>query len=247
MVNAFQTSVPSQLAPGIEGGWADFNPSVSLLPPQNGDITDPTYTAWKVAPSGVIVGRFAFADTTTGLVSSANPGTGAMWSTTAPGRIRYGFVQRDQFTLITPYLGGDSVSLFGGQDVTLLSRCGVWAKFAAGAAVGSFIFASFADGSCIAGATNTPPTTTFLASTTNGSANLTAVGAGAVAGQPISGTGIPAGTYLVSVSGTTAVMSANATATNAGITVTANTAALTDFRVLSLAAAGELAKISVWG
>lgn len=247
MPNTFQTSVNSYLAPFVEGGWVGANPHVSMLPPQNGDLSDAASPAWKVGTLGAIVGRFAFADVVTGLVTSAHPGTGVVFNAAQAGRVRVGFVQRDQDALITPYLGGDTMALFSGQIITLLTRGDVAAKFAAGAAVGSFVFASFADGSAIAGATNTPPTTTFLATTSNGTPNLTAVGAGAVAGQPISGTGIPAGTILVSVSGNTAVMSANATATNAGITVTATTAALTDWRVDSLSAAGELSKISVWG
>lgn len=249
MVNTFQTSVSSYLAPGVEGGWADANPHVSLVPPQNGDITDATYTAWKVGTTGAIVGRFAFADTTTGLVTSANPGTGAMFNATQAGRVRLGFVQRDQFALITPYLGGDTMQLFAGQDITLQSRASVWAKFAAGAAIGSFVFASYADGSCVAGATNSPPTATGVTVSMNNSTTITAVAGGTlVPGQPVSGAGIPAGAYVVSVNGSTAVLSAATTGGVAtGVAVTQTTAALTDFRVDSLSAAGELSKISVRG
>lgn len=60
------------------------------------------------------------------------------------------------------------------------------------------------------------------ADTTNTNATLTNVSstAGVVAGQRITGTGIPANTLVVSKTATTIVMSAAATATNAGITVT---------------------------
>lgn len=247
----FQKSVNAYLAPGVVGGWASANPHVSLLQPNSGDLSDPTSGSWRVDAAGAIVGNFAFADVVTGLVSNVNPGTGALFtegSSGSPGRIRVGFVQRDQVSLITPYLGSDTLAVQPGFGITLITRGDVWAKFAAGAAVGSFVFASYADGSPVAGATSTAPTTTFAATTTNGSPNLTAVGAGAVAGQPISGTGIPAGTYLVSVNTAagTAVMSANATASGSP-TVTATTAAPTPYRVDSLAAAGDIAKISVWG
>lgn len=247
----FQKSVNAYLAPGIVGGWASANPHVSSLQPNNGDLSDPTSGSWRVGAAGAIVGNFAFADVVTGLVTSSNPGTGALFtegSSGAPGRVRVGFVQRDQVSLITPYLGSDTLAVQPGFGITLITRGDVWAKFAAGAAVGSFVFASYADGSPVAGATSTAPTTTFAATTTNGSPNLTSVGAGAVAGQPITGTGIPAGTYLVSVNTAagTAVMSQNATASGA-ITVTATTAAPTSYRVDSLAAAGDIAKISVWG
>ena len=245
----FQTSVRQYLAPGVEGGWASANPHVSLLQPNAGDLSDANAASWRVGASGAIIGRFAFADTLTGLVTSAHPGTGANFTSGAsgtPGRIRHGFVQRDNIVLITPYLGGESNVVPAGVGITLLSRGDVWGRFAAGAAIGSFVFASFADGSLIAGATSTSATTTYSVTTTSGSPNLTAVGAGAAAGQPVTGTGIPAGAYIVSVSGTTAVMSANATASGT-VTATASTGLLTEFRVDSLAAAGDIAKISVWG
>lgn len=249
--DGFQTSVNRYLAPGVKGGWASANPHVSLLPPTTGDLSDGTNASWRVGATGAIVGNFAFADTTTGLVTSQNPGTGALFTSGASGtvgRLRLGFVQRDQTALITTYLDGDTQTIFSGQGVTLLNKGDVWAQFAAGAAVGSFVFASYADGSAIAGSTSTPPTATGVTATTNSTVNLTAVTGGTlVPGQPVSGTGIPAGAYIVSVSGTTAVLSAAATASGAGIAITQTTAALTDWRVDSLAAANDIAKISVWG
>ena len=245
----FQTEVNRYLAPGVKGGWASANPHASLLQANNGDLgeTASPIAVWMVGEAGVIIGQFAFADTVTGEVTSSSPG-GALMTSTAAGTVRVGFVQRDQFALITPYMAGSGVTLFEGQPVTLLAAGDVWAEFAAGAAMGSFVFASYADGSAVAGATSTPPTTTFSVTTANGSPNLTAVGAGAVAGQPITGTGIPAGTRLISVDTVagTAVMSANATATGT-VTATATTAAPTSYRVDSVAAAGDIAKISVQG
>ncbi len=247
-MTAFQTSVNAQIAPGVVGGWASANPHVSLLQPNNGDLADPTSGSWKVGTLGAIIGNFAFADVVTGLVTSANPGTGAQVTATTAGRVRVGFVQRDQLSLITAYLGGDTLAIQVGLGVTLLAAGDVFAKFAAGAAVGSFVFASMIDGAPVAGATSTAPTTTVAVTTANTSTALTSVGAGAYAGMPISGTGIPAGAYLVSVNATagTAVLSAAATATGA-ITATITTAAPTPWRVDSLAAAGDIAKISVWG
>ncbi len=249
----FQNTTPrAYLAPGVEGGWASANPHVSLLQPNTGDLSEPNAASWKVGAGGVIVGRFAFADYVTGLVTSAHPGTGATYTpgfTGQPGRVRAGFVQRDQVALITTWLGETGNIVQPGTGITLLSHGDVWARFAAGAAVGSFVFASFADGSAIAGATSTAPTATGVtATTTSGSPNLTAVAGGTlVPGQPVSGTGIPAGAYIVSVSGATAVLSANATASGTGVAITQTTALLTSFRVDSLAANGDIAKISVWG
>lgn len=243
----FQRTVNAHLAPGVKGGWVSANPHYSLIQPNNGDLADPTSGSWRVGVLGALVANFAFADTVTGLVTSAHPGTGTVETATAPGRIRVGFVQRDQFALITQYLGSDTLSLFSGQGVSLISRGDVWAQFAGGAAVGSFVFASYADGSPVAGATATPPTGSAVTVTnTSGQPTLT-VTAGTVpaVGSPLTGTGVPAGAYVVSVAGNVVTMSANSTA---GVTsVTPTTAVLTDYRVDSLAAAGEIAKISVRG
>jgi hypothetical protein len=58
--------------------------------------------------------------------------------------------------------------------------------------------------------------------TTSASNQLTSVAAtaGIVAGQGVSGTGIPAGTTVSSIAGTTVTMSANATATGSAVAVT---------------------------
>lgn len=246
---AFQNTVRRYIAPGVKGGWASANPHASLLQSNNGDLSETAspIAAWMVGAAGVIVGQFAFADTVTGLVTSAAP-SGVVVTTTAAGTVRVGFVQRDQFALITPYMAGSGVTLFQGQPVTLLAAGDVWAEFLSGASIGQFVFASYANGAAIAGNTSTPPTTTFSATTTNGSANLTAVGAGAAVGQPIAGAGIPAGTRLTAYNAVagTATMSANATA-SATVTVTGDTAAPTRYRVMSVAASGEIAKISTQG
>lgn len=244
----FQTSVNAQIAPGIKGGWASANPHASTLQPNTGDPALPNFVSWTVGEGGVIVGQFAFADTTSGEVTSAHPGTGAVQTASAVGPVKVGFVQRDQLVVITPYLAGYGDTLFEGQGVTLLSKGDVWAEFAAGAVPGQFVFAQFADGAAVAGNTTTAPTTTFSVTTTNGSPNLTAVGAGAAAGMPVTGTGIPAGAYLVSVDpiANTAVLSANATAAGT-VTATATTAVLTNWRVASTAANGDIAKITVEG
>lgn len=246
----FQTTVNGLQAPGLKGGWASFNVHASLLESNTGDLSLPNATAWKTGLTGAIIGQFAFADTTTGLVTSANPGTGPLFTSGAtgqPGRIRIGFVQRDNIGLITGFLGTATGLVPSGFEITLIRRGDVWAEFLGGAAVGSFVFASYADGAAIAGATSTPPTGSAVTVTnTSGQPTLT-VTAGTVpaVGSPLTGTGVPAGAYVVSVAGQVVTMSANSTA---GVTsVTATTAALTDFRVVSLAAAGELAKISVEG
>jgi hypothetical protein len=159
-------------------------------------------------------------------------------------------VHRDQNVVIAGLLATDSSQLISGQGVDLLSDGPVWARFAAGATIGQKVFASYVDGTPVAGTAGSAPTGTAVTATTvNGSPNLSAVSAALYPGQPISGTGIAAGTYVVSYNATagTAVMSANATAAGTGVSITPSTAFETDFVVRSLAGSGELAKISVRG
>lgn len=245
---AFQTAVRRYIAPGVKGGWASANPHASLLQSNNGDLgeTASPIAVWMVGAAGVIVGQFAFADTVTGEVTSGSPG-GVLMTDTAAGTVRVGFVQRDQFALITPYMAGSGVTLFEGQPVTLLAEGDVWAQFAGGAAMGQFVFASYADGSAIAGATSTPPTAAATTVTnTSGQPTLT-VTAGPIpaVGSPITGAGVPAGTRVITVAGNVVTMSANSTADVTSITAT--TAAPTPYRVASVAANGDIAKITAQG
>ena len=244
----FQSAVRRYIAPGVKGGWASANPHASLLQSNNGDLgeTASPIAIWMVGAAGVIVGQFAFADTVTGQVTSAAP-AGVITSPTVAGTVRVGFVQRDQFALITPYMAGSGVTLFQGQPVTLLSSGDVWAEFLGGAAVGQFVFASYANGAAIAGATSTPPVAAATTVTnTSGQPTLT-VTAGPIpaVGSPITGTGVPAGTRVISVVGSVVTMSANSTA---GVTsIVAETAYLTRYRVVSPAANGDIAKITAQG
>ena len=247
---AFQKQVNRYIAPGVKGGWASANPHASLLQSNDGDLGESAspVAVWLVGPGGLTIGQFAFFDMVTGLVTGGHPGTGAVMTDTAVGTVRIGFIQRDQFALITPYMAGATETLFEGQPVTGLVAGDVWAEFAAGAANGQFVFASIADGSAIAANSTAAPTATISVTTTNGSPDLTAVGAGLAPGMPVSGAGIPAGAFIVSVDSAagTAVMSANATAA-ATVNATATTAILTDYRVNSPCSNGEISKISVWG
>lgn len=229
----FQRSVSATIAPGIEGGWTGFNPHYTL--------TNPDDNQWIVGTGGAFVGRFAWGNPATGLLTAAHPGV---------ANAAIGFVHRDQNTYILPtgILQPASLAVPAGVGIDALEDGPVWGRFAAGATYGQKVYASYADGSLRAAATASAATTTYSVTTANTSPNLTGVGAGAFAGQPITGAGIPANTYLVSVNSVagTAVMSANATAT-ATITATATTDFETSFRVRSNCLSGELSKISVRG
>lgn len=226
----FQTTINIQQAPAVEGDWCDANPRHSVIAGEGALVS---------GAAGLTVARFAWADSS-GLVS--NTGVGAPT----------GFVHREQQALITAYLAGYSMIIPAGRAVTLMRNAGVWARFAGGATAGQKVYASYADGTMTAAATATPPTNALITANTATNTTLTVTantGAPIVVGQPVSGSGIPAGAYISALgTGTggagTYTLSAATTATATGVTVTATTAAETFFYVRSTAAAGELAKIS---
>lgn len=229
-MSGFQRSVNTDPAPAIEGDFASANPRASLLAGA-GELT--------AGAVGVTVGRFAWAKNSDGTVTNAYPGGAGVVA-------RLGFVHRNQPAVITAWLGEATMLVNPGLEITLFDMGDFWARFAAGATPGQKVFANYADGTAVAGTAGTAPNgTAVTANTTNGSANLTVTSGTLYPGQPISGTGIPANTYIVSgpVAGVY-VMSANATADGTGVTVTPKAAKETQFYVHSTAGNAELAMIS---
>lgn len=227
----FQTSVASQQSPGIEGGFYGTNPHYTLTNPDEG--------MWVAGSAGVTIGQFAWANTANGRVTSEHPGVVT---------VRHGFVHRDQSSVIAGLLVGTSNLVVAGQGIDLVEDAPVWARFAAGAVIGQKVYASFATGAVSSAATGSASTVTRSVTTVNASTAISFTGGAISPGQPVSGTGIPAGAYIVSVNATagTAVLSAAATASGT-VTGTFTTNFETAFVVRSTAAAGELAKISVRG
>lgn len=226
-----QTAINADPAPGVPGDFCSANPRGSMLAGPGQLIA---------GAAGALVGRFGFARNDNGQVSNAHPGVPS----------RYGFIQRNQTALITTWLAFSGNLVQPGLEMTLFDNGDFWmGPFAGGATIGQKVFVSYADGSVTAAATGTTPTATGVtATTTSGSPNLTAVAGGTlVPGQPVSGTGIPAGATIVSVGSGTAVMSANATAAGTGVAVTQTTAFESRWYVDSTAAAGEIAMTSTRG
>lgn len=232
-LNAFQTSVSSDPSPGIEGGFAGGNPYFSVITPDEG-----MFVASSVSPP--LVGNFGFANVVTGIVSATGTGT---------ANFRIGFVHRDQPSIVNGagLFNSSSLAIVGGQGLGLAEDGTFWARFAAGATIGQKVYASFATGAVSSAVTGAASTTT-LSVTTNTTTAITYTGGALYPGTPITGGGIPAGAYIVSVNAAagTAVLSAAATA-SATVTATVTTNYETAFTVRSTAAAGELAKISVRG
>lgn len=138
----FQTTVRSDPAPAFEGDWASANPHTSMLTPGNGDPALATYVAWKVGAAGCIVGRFAFANLSTGEVTSAQPAVAANLQ-------RIGFIGRDQPVIIQGFLASDGLTLYAGQEVDIMDGGDVWVRFPNGGTIGQKVFAATANGSAI--------------------------------------------------------------------------------------------------
>lgn len=133
----FQQSINSQPAPAIEGDFASVNPRSAMTATAGGLVA---------GPLGVQVGRFAWADDD-GVVRNIGGG----------GYGRIGFVHRDQPALITSWLARSTLIATPGYEMNLFVSGDFWARFAAGALVGQKVYANYADGSCYAAATGSPP------------------------------------------------------------------------------------------
>ena len=130
---AFQKTLNRDLPVGVEGDFASTNPYHSVLAGEG---------ALKAGENGVTIGKFAWVDPATGLVSNAQVANGV-----------FGFVRRDNTALITQYLAESSMLIPAGFGVTLYDKGDFWARFAGGATIGQKVFASITDGSVSAAAT----------------------------------------------------------------------------------------------
>ena len=195
----FQTQVNLTQAPAVAGDFASANQRHSTLSVPGGFVA---------GPNGLTVGLFAWADGGTGTILS-NSGSG----------LPSGFVHRDLNAMITTYLSEFGNTIPAGMGVGELFNSGdFWAKNAGSGAVvvGMKAYANNANGTITFGPTGTPPTGASVtgavaastASVTGSIAGqvltVTAVGSGTlVPGGTLSGTGVTAGTQIVSqISGT---------------------------------------------
>lgn len=154
MTTTFQRQVNAQPAPAVEGDFASANPRFTMLAGAG---------ALVAGALGVLVGRFAFAANSNGVVTNNAP----------VGPSRVGFVGRDQPVVITEWLGGASMRLTSGLEITLFTGGDFWARFAAGATIGQKVFASYLDGSAIAGTAGSPPAGAVV--TAQAGASVTAI------------------------------------------------------------------------
>jgi hypothetical protein len=229
---AFQAVVNATLPLGVEGDFCSANYRGSFLAGEGRLVA---------GAAAVTIGRFGWVNAT-GLVSN-----------NAAGQVRYGFIAlHGQLPLITPWLGGSGMQVQPGYEMTLHDTGDFLMRFAAGAIIGQKVFASYADGTCSAGAAGSTmagaSVTGSIAATT---LTVTAVGSGTLApGQPISGSGVTAGTLITAYgtgTGGVGTYTVSASQTVASTAITAGGGLETRWFVDSTCAAGELAMTSARG
>lgn len=183
----FQTRINRDLPIGVEGDFASANPRASVLAGEGGLVA---------GPGGVIVGNFAWLLPDGKTVVSH--GVGAVGPT--------GFVHREENALITEYLGVASMVIPEGFEVTLFDEGDFLDKIVGGSAstYGAACYASYADGSLYIGAAPAGTTATgsigatFTATAAGANLTTSAVTGVISPGDSISGTGVPAGTTIIS-------------------------------------------------
>lgn len=226
---SFPTAVRLQPEVGVPGTRASMNP-ISVIS--------------RIAQSAVTVARFVWPGTDTDN-QVVNSGTGKP----------LGFAITDQVGIIPTYLAESSMQVPAGFPVQVGERGEWFASSANVATLGQKVYANYGDGSLSFGATaSASSNANITASTTSGSNVLTVTantGSNIQVGQPMSGAGIPAGTYITGFgTGTggvgTYTMSQNATATGTGVTVTSTLNVETPFVVTRGGAASAVLKISTW-
>lgn len=179
-MGAFQTQINNNLAIGVEGRFASANPYDSTLCMAGGLMA---------GPLGVTVARFAWMDADQLIASQT--GTGA-----PDGFVGLGLGD----ALITNWLAGASMLINPGLAVPLYDGGDFWARPSTAAVRGQKVYATYGTGAVSTGPSGTPPVagasvTGAIAGTT---LTVSAVGSGTLRpGQPISGTNVTAGTYIV--------------------------------------------------
>lgn len=190
---SFQTQVNLTPAPAQAGDFASSNPRVSVLAGEGGLIA---------GSGGVIVGNFAWNNN--GVVQSYG---------TAPNAPD-GIVHREMQALIQTYLAESGNNIPQGFPVNLFNEGDFWVKnnSASATTMNEFVYARYSDGAVFFGSAPTGATVTgsigatFTASAGTPTTQLvvTAVTGLISIGDTVSGTGITAGTTIVSqASGTT--------------------------------------------
>ena len=229
----FQTAVNYQPSPGVVGAFCSANPRANVLSGQG---------AFIAGPNGVNVGSFAWTDTATNSLAS-NSGQG----------LPRGFVANELQAMISTWMGEESLQIPSGRPVTLFNEGDFWMHSSTASAIGDKIFASFIDGSIRTGAPGSTFTdSSFTATISGNTLTVSAMTSGEiVAGQLITGAGVPANCYVTGFGtgtggvGTYTVSQSSSIST--GEAMTGTNSIETKWYCQSAEPANSLIKASSWG
>lgn len=168
----FQNRVKQQPAPAVAGDFASTNPRASVTAPKGGYMAAPDYPAAIGGALGpaLLVGRFAWANPATGLMSNYFQANSLL-----------GFVHRENQTIITSFLGEQRLAIQAGFPATAQSQGDYWADFAASApdAAGLSVYADPVTGIATAAAAGGSAVATGWTGAVSVAGLLTVTGAGA--------------------------------------------------------------------
>lgn len=239
----FQASVNNQPAPGVEGAPASANPRISFVTGAGGLVS---------GANGVIVGRFGWATDQAGAGQRVDNSAALVANGVA--RTPSGFVSNDQQALTYTWLAESGMLIPAGLNMGLDTRGDFWAKATvAGAARPQVAFANLQDGTMQAAATGaTISASAITASFATNVMTVTVTSGVILPGAAISGTGVPANTYVAPYgsggttgtggTGTYQLTTAPGTVGSAAGIVASNYVE-TRFKVLSTALVNEICKI----
>lgn len=235
----FQKTVNNQPAPGIEGAWASANPYATYVTGPGGLVSGPALT----------VARFGWAtpkaDGTEGEVVNNSAALVAPGVSRAPS----GFIANEQQAMSVTFLAEYGMQMLPGQAMELFTRGDFWMKFGSAVARDQKVFANLLDGSAQAAATGSVIAgNAFTASFATNQMTVTAAPALPLkVGQAVTGSGIPANTFIAAfgtgTGGTGTYTLTTSPGTIAAQATTGSDYVETKFRCLSVASINEIAKI----
>lgn len=231
----FQRTMNNDLPLAVAGDFASSNPRATVLAYEGQLVAD---------TAGVAIGRFAWADYSTGKVNNFRAGNTA-------SQIPSGFIHREQQALITAFLGEATMLVPQGLMITIYDSGDFFATALTNFTRSQKVFGSVSTGQVSAGAAGAllndgAVVTGSISGTT---LTVTAVTSGTLkAGQPIAGSGVTAGTVILAqltgTPGGIGTYSVSASQTAASTTITSQDSIETKWFVRNTGVAGELMAIS---
>ncbi len=199
--SGFQSFVNRELPLASPGDFAGANPRVSVPGgPQQ----------FKCVPQGVRVGRFAWFNPATGLASNFIQENSIL-----------AFVHRENQAQLVEFLESFESVVQGGFNITGHTKGDFWAEFLAGATFNQKVYANAQTGAATAGATGAGVQSLGFTASISTVGLMTVTVAGTPnntlqVGMTITGTGVPAGTFITAlgtVTGGTGTYQTNYTGT----------------------------------